>query len=322
MDGMQYTIKTERHLLLPGVKVKRMKKRIMKTMLMLIMSAMCFLTQTTSSLAYKESEYEINQELGIFYLNNADGPNKVPVTMFLLVQDDYVDAEFHAYYNIWCDEGTFIYNDGYESTMGELEFTIRSQNANRYYYRTVEGLGEIWMMQFTIEPGTYVFSLPNGANYITILPSTLSSPLFDDGYTESEHRVVSEDEEVQLYGLLGDDDWRKESAPLEYIMDFARSMEDSLVPQGSKAEETTDTVQVENDSVKPDEEAEEVESALAEAETIESPSDEELQVSEETEAPKEKSGALKFVVTGIVLIAITVLLFVIKKKDEESSNKE
>lgn len=302
-----------------------MKKRIMKTMLMLIMSAMCFLTQTTSSLAYKESEYEVDPEEGFFYLNNADGENKLPVTMFLLVQDKYVDTDFRISYEFWCNEGVFDFDEegyGFVDTQGGLRFSIRSLNANNYYYRTVEGLGEIWMMQFTIEPGTYEFAYPNGMNYITVLPSTLGSPLYDDGYKEVEHRVVSEDEEVQLYGLLGDDDWRKESAPLEYIMDFARSMEDSLVPQGSKAEGTTDTVQVENDSVKPNEEAEEGESVLAEAETIESPSDEELQVSEETEAPKEKSGALKFVVTGIVLIAITVLLFVIKKKDEESSNKE
>lgn len=164
-----------------------MKKKITKTMLMLIMSALCFLSQSTSSLAYKESEYEVDEE-GFFYLNNADGPNKVPVTMFLLVQDDYVDTDFRISYEFWCTEGVFEYDeysDDYVEYEGGLRFSIRSLNANNYYYRTVEGLGEVWLIKFTIEPGTYELSYPNGMNYVTVLPSTLGSPLYDDGYKEA-----------------------------------------------------------------------------------------------------------------------------------------
>lgn len=302
-----------------------MKNRIMKTMLMLIMSAMCFLTQTTSSFAYNESEYEVDPEEAFFYLNNADGPNKVPVTMFLLVQDKYVDTDFKTSYEFWCTDGEFNFDvdgDDFTDTEGGLRFVIRSQNSNLYYCETVDGLGELWMMQFTIEPGTYKFAYPSGMNYITILPSSLGSPLYSDGYTEAEKYVVEEGETVQLYGLLGDDDWREGSAPLNYIMDFARTKEDSLAPK-STGEDAVETVQVENDSEKPEEEVSEDASALETAETLDSPAeDEELQVSEEIEAPKEKSGALKFVITGIVLILIIALLFVIKKKDEKSSDKE
>lgn len=299
-----------------------MKRGFFKSTVAMFALALCFICSPLSAFAYNESEYEVDPEESFFYLNNADGPNKVPVTMFLLVQDKYVDANFKTSYEFWCTDGEFNFDvdgDDFTDTEGGLRFVIRSQNANSYYCETVDGLGELWMMQFTIEPGTYKFAYPSGMNYITILPSSLGSPLYSDGYIEAEKYVVEESETVQLYGLLGDKDWRKESAPLNYIMDFARTKEDSLAPK-STGEDTVETVQVENDSEKPEEVSEDT-SALETAETLDSPAEDTIQSMEEADVTNEKPSVLKFVITGIVLIAITVGLFVMKKHDDNSGDK-
>ena len=300
-----------------------MKKGFLKSTVAMLALALCFICSPLSAFAYNESEYEVDPEESFFYLNNADGPNKVPVTMFLLVQDKYVDTDFKTSYEFWCTDGEFNFDvdgDDFTDTEGGLRFVIRSQNSNLYYCETVDGLGELWMMQFTIEPGTYKLAYPSGMNYITILPSSLGSPLYSDGYTEAEKYVVEEGETVQLYGLLGDKDWRKESAPLNYIMDFARTKEDSLAPK-STGEDAVETVQVENDAEKPEEEVSEDASALETAETLDSSAEDAIQSMEEADAPEEKPSVLKFVITGIVLVAITVGLFVMKKHDENSGDK-
>lgn len=123
-----------------------------------------------------------------------------------------------------------------------------------------------------------------------------------------------------LYGLLGDDDWRAESAPLEYITDFAKGVENTLLPPGSTAEETTETVQVENEPIESEEDPEE-DSALSEAEALDTADNEEVQPTEDADAPEKENGVAKFVISGIVLVAVTVLLFALKRKTENESNQ-
>ena len=295
---------------------KRNMRNISSKILLSLM--LCFTligSYSTQSLAYNSEDYEVDDE-GDYHVTNwkRDGAT-VKVSFFLLVQEYYTNAQFIADYNFYCLDGSFV-EDGVDYGSGSLAYTFRSQNATSNYYQTIDGVGDIWAMNFVIEPGTYIFASPGGLDHICILPTSLGSPLITDGYTEAEEVVVKDGDEIQLYGTYGDWEWQKSDEALQAIMDFAKEKERQLLTYSSVP--SINTLTVENDSEKPEEITEESsEEEFVPNEEIEQVKETKPVFEEAQPVGTQKDSKTTLIFGGIIVFAVLAYCFWIKKKDEK-----
>lgn len=284
-------------------------KKVCSIAAVLSLCALVFLIPSVTAQAYDEESCYVN-EAGDWEVDSADGPG-ASVSMYMMVQPDLVNsAGFRDYYWFWCEEGLFNYKDGRHDTSAGMIYFFRAENKDvvEEYNGT-----EIWYWNFKIEPGVYEFAFPTGSGNVTILPSSFGSPFIDDGYTEAETMTVEEGDNVHLYTMYGEWEWRKQDEQLKALMDYAKMREDVIDKNMNpyKVEEHGETVTIEV-------EGEEEPAPVKEKEVKKTPAPE---VPKATLAPTEEKKNGGGWIAGIsilviaVIIAIGSLIFV-KKKDK------
>ena len=199
-----------------------------------------FYTQGINAYAYDEASSYVNEE-GNWEVDNADGPT-ASVSMYMMVQPECSGTSgFRSCYWFWCNEGEFNYLDGRHDTSAGMNFFFRAENAD--VVEVWEG-NEIWFWHFNIEPGTYQFSEPEGINNITVLTQSLGSTLRADGYNEAEETVVEDGDEIRLYCMFGEWEWRKADGQMEALQAYAQKREEELSYGRPKDTENSETVTI------------------------------------------------------------------------------
>lgn len=310
-------------------KMKRERKVFLLTRQRLVGSLMAFamsfalLLLPLDAYAYDADTYEVDPSEFIWYVDNDIAhANDVLVIMYLLVQPNsqYDNGGGQWHYSFWCDEGYFDYGDGWLEDHASMMFEFNAANK-----KVVESLseGDIWTWQFGIEEGSYEFAYPNGTSNISILPTSLGSPLTDDGYTEADIVSVTKGETVVLYGVYGDWNWRQENwtAIQAWAKDHDAALNNGRTNVGTEVT-SEETITVKQDAT-PEPQVSEGELEVLETEDTQ----EEASVASEAETTiadkentvvEEKESPLKTIlISGPIVLVLLIACFAIKKKDED-----
>lgn len=292
---------------------KKRSKLLKNIAFALLFGAGILMIPSNKAYAYDESKTTVDEE-GQWEVNNADGPT-VSVSMYMMMQPEYADSTgFRWYYNFFCTDGEFYFTDGRTDTSSPMIYYFRAENADVIdTYKDYE----IWHWAFRLEPGTYAFCEPGSNNdHLTLLPSSLGSPIYYDGYQEAEEIVVNDGDEIVLFSMFGDREWRQSEGVLEDLMAYAKQRSEQLsyghpALQTTDADETT-TISVEGEG-KPEEELTKT-SELKEEELSD-----EIEFEETEPIEEEESIWSKIVSTGktvlVVLLIVFILVYTKKRKD-------
>lgn len=296
------------------------RQRITGSLMALAMS-FALLLMPLNAYAYDSDTYNCDYEMMEWYVDNdVAHANDVKVIMYLLVQPNsqYDNGGGKWHYKFECMEGYFYYNEDWIDTDACMLYEFNAANKN-----VIDSLdeGDIWTWQFGVEEGTYAFAEPDGADYIMILPSSLGSPLRDDGYKTADLVPVTKGETIILYGVYGDWDWQKENWT---AMQAWAKAHDAALNNGRTGVDTEvtseETIEVEQDAVPEEvvdepETFEEIEEAPVEAEDTFAES--------ETAPEEEKENPWKTIlVSGPIVLIILIACFMIKKKKDEDKESE
>lgn len=279
----------------------------------LLLSAGILMIPSNKAYAYDESKTTVDEE-GQWEVNNADGPT-VSVSMYMMMQPEYADSTgFRWFYNFDCWDGEFYFTDGRYDTSSPMIYYFRAENADVIdTYKDYE----IWHWAFRLEPGTYAFCEPGSNNdHLTLLPSSLGSPLYDDGYQEPEKTVVNDGDEIVLFSMFGDREWRQSEGVLEDLMAYAKQRSEQL-SYGRPALQTTDAGETTTISVDGEGKPEEELGETPEFEEEKVPDEIEFEETEPVE--EEETIWSKIVSTGKTVLVILFIVFILvytKKRKE------
>lgn len=294
--------------------------RVKKIATSLLVIGSLFFCSSTTSFAYSTETHQLTGDMYWVVDNDQAGQSTASVTLYMYVQPDSSYETARSCYEFFCNEGVFDYGDNYVETDAPMQYWFYTQNR-----RVTDhiGDGEVWYWQFGLQPGKYTFAEPDGLSNFFVLTSALGSPFMEDGYTTADTVVVN-DEPIRLYALYGDYEWAKEN--VQDMVEWAKTTEANLNKGHTSLEENVNTIEVKgseteqpkldsadlaNEAQKNDAEGEEQiadkEHTMVEAESV-----------SDNDSFKEN---LKYVLkTAPFVIVLTVVLFVIKKKDEKGDN--
>lgn len=175
--------------------MKKLKK-FFTTMLLFVFTFIMSGIPAMTSLAYTYENTNIDPEMLTWEVVNADTPDlTVKVNMYMMMDPNYVDsAGFRGTYEFGCTDGTFVWDDGTVTNNEWMAFHFRPDNA------VVEDIFEdyqVWLWQFTLEPGTYQFAVVN--NNIRVLTQD-----FEYTQEDKEEITVEAGDVVTLYTAFGD----------------------------------------------------------------------------------------------------------------------
>lgn len=306
-------------------------KRLKNIAFALLLGAGILMVPSNKAYAYDESKTTVDEE-GQWEVNNADGPT-VSVSMYMMMQPEYADSTgFRWYYNFDCLDGEFYFTDGRTDTSSPMIYYFRAENADVIdTYKDYE----IWHWAFRLEPGTYTFCEPDSNNkQISLLTSSLGSSRYHDGYQEPEEIVVNDGDEIVLFSMFGDWEWRKSDDVVEDLMDYAKQRSEQLsyghpTLQTTDADETTtisvegegepnkEEVLMEEEETQLSEEVQSSEEAQPSEEEQDSPVNEEAEPSEETESTGNRIIPVAVILLVVVLALTCILCYIIKIKKED-----
>ncbi len=175
--------------------MKKLKK-FFTTMLLSVFALIMSGVPAMTSLAYTYENTTIDPEMLTWEVVNADTADlTVKVNMYMMMDPNYADsAGFRGTYEFWCSDGTFEWEDGTITNAEPMAFHFRPDNA------VVEDVFEdyqVWLWQFTLEPGTYEFACVN--DNVRILTQDLEYDQEND-----EQIALEAGDVVTLYTAFGD----------------------------------------------------------------------------------------------------------------------
>lgn len=287
-------------------------KRVFSLLCVLTM----FLTTPMNAFAYSSEVSEITDDGSWVVNNDVALTSDVIVVLYMLVQPDEQAMKARWHYTFSCTDGTFDYGDDYVSNIGTLVYEFTPLNK-----KVLEVLpeGEVWIWQFAVEEGKYIFAEPGGIDKISVLPTSLGSPFYEDGYTEGDVSYVEKGDSVYLFALYGDYDWRRENYPA--MKEWAEKRNE-IMNRGdtSSTNGKTDVIKVEQDNAPLEEEVSETK-PFEEIETEDGnvASDENNAFQEQTEntESEKESPLLRLLKYSPIFIILVIICIVIKKKESE-----
>jgi hypothetical protein len=276
-------------------------KRLFTTLSAFLCAAFLLTPLTTYAYDYETDEY---LDEGGFYVDNALNTNRPNKVVLYLYNEPNMQTQYNRdYYWFYMTKGNIPECDG---DFEDFYYYYRPEN--KKIFDTLSQ-NDIWVWNFVIEDGTYVFSNGSTNNKYTL---TSSYELQDYSTGSYESITVSDGDTVSLYVLNGSEEWVAENeaefAEWARTNDEANASFDAKMIShsgGNTQESQTITVT--------EEETEEPEITAEPEETKEQP----VIAPVEEPATEEKSGmtAGDFV-KGVVCVGILVFLgfFVAKKK--------
>lgn len=285
-------------------KLKKVFQSILLSAFALVMSGIPAMT----SLAYTYENTTIDPEMLEWEVVNADTPDlTVKVNMYMMMDPNYADsAGFRGTYEFCCFDGVFEY-DGWTDNYGDMVFHFRPDNA------VVEDVFEdyqVWLWQFTLEPGTYQFACVN--NNMRILTQDLEYDQEND-----EQIALEAGDVVTLYTAFGDplasngeQGWLSKPETTETLIRYAKQKSSGGVEIVMPEEEEVPAVEEKADKEEMIEEEPE--------ETVIPPA-----VPEEPEKVEEEEGgispAIIIVIVVLAVIAVIVLIAFFSKNNSKKA---
>ena len=242
------------------------------------------------------------------------------VTLNVLIESNANYTTYRWPYNFTCRD--IASPEDYEAGRRSTPLGYEVYAPNGFELEETE-YGTVYSFTFSVLPGNYTFANPSGNGDIIMLTQGFISTIIDEGYYEFEdvrdgnYEVVTvyEGDSVQLYGILGSDEWVSDPATMDFFTEWARTYDASIeqyaseeiVPEVEVAE--TEPVETESDLINMDQPQETAEETVSENQPAE-----EVVEAAPSQPVEDTSTGFPWAVVGIVgVLAVVVAVFAVKK---------